>query len=75
MRPREAPCAGDVAQLGERGLCKPEVDGSIPFISTCGDFISTMWRLHLHPKVAGRAGAENAAILGGPRDGDRPLDL
>ena len=25
---------GDVAQLGERGLCKPEVDGSNPFIST-----------------------------------------
>ena len=25
---------GDVAQLGERGLCKPEVVGSIPIIST-----------------------------------------
>ena len=28
-------CArGDVAQLGERRLCKPEVAGSIPVIST-----------------------------------------
>ena len=26
--------AGAVAQLGERGLCKPEVVGSIPFSST-----------------------------------------
>ncbi len=25
---------GDVAQLGERGLCKPEVVGSNPIIST-----------------------------------------
>jgi hypothetical protein len=25
---------GVVAQLGERGLCKPEVNGSIPFSST-----------------------------------------
>lgn len=25
---------GDVAQLGERGLCKPEVVGSIPIVST-----------------------------------------
>ena len=25
---------GAVAQLGERGLCKPEVIGSIPFSST-----------------------------------------
>ena len=25
---------GDVAQLGERGLCKPEVEGSIPSVST-----------------------------------------
>lgn len=25
---------GDLAQLGERGLCKPEVRGSIPLIST-----------------------------------------
>jgi hypothetical protein len=28
------PCAGDVAQLGERLLCKQEVIGSIPFSST-----------------------------------------
>ena len=27
---------GDVAQLGERGLCKPEVVGSSPIISTNG---------------------------------------
>ncbi len=26
--------SGDVAQLGERGLCKPEVVGSIPIVST-----------------------------------------
>ena len=25
---------GDVAQLGERGLCKPEVVGSTPIVST-----------------------------------------
>ena len=25
---------GDVAQLGERGLCKPEVAGSTPVVST-----------------------------------------
>ena len=25
--------SGDVAQLGERRLCKPEVEGSIPFVS------------------------------------------
>lgn len=25
---------GDVAQLVERGLCKPEVVGSIPIVST-----------------------------------------
>ena len=24
---------GDVAQLGEHGLCKPEVEGSSPFVS------------------------------------------
>ena len=29
---------GDVAQLGERRLCKPEVRGSIPLISTFDDF-------------------------------------
>ena len=27
-------CLGDVAQLGERWLCKPEVAGSIPVVST-----------------------------------------
>ncbi len=27
-------CPGDVAQLGERRLCKPEVAGSIPVVST-----------------------------------------
>jgi hypothetical protein len=26
--------SGDIAQLGERRLCKPEVTGSIPVIST-----------------------------------------
>jgi hypothetical protein len=32
---RKAPvdANGDVAQLGERRLCKPEVEGSIPFVS------------------------------------------
>jgi hypothetical protein len=25
---------GDIAQLGERGLCKPEVVGSNPIVST-----------------------------------------
>ena len=28
------PLRGDVAQLGERGLCKPEAEGSSPFVST-----------------------------------------
>ena len=31
---RKAVRCGDVAQLGERGLCKPEVEGSSPFVST-----------------------------------------
>lgn len=31
---REFPALGDVAQLGERWLCKPEVTGSIPVVST-----------------------------------------
>ena len=32
---------GDVAQLGERGLCKPEVVGSIPIVSTkCSSRVS-----------------------------------
>jgi hypothetical protein len=30
----EATDSGDIAQLGERRLCKPEVTGSIPVIST-----------------------------------------
>ena len=30
----EFPALGDVAQLGERWLCKPEVTGSIPVVST-----------------------------------------
>ncbi len=34
MRAPAAGYTGDVAQLGERGLCKPEVVGSIPIIST-----------------------------------------
>ena len=29
-----AQTTGDVAQSGERGLCKPEVAGSIPVVST-----------------------------------------
>ena len=40
-RPTIAPCPfgglqgfGDIAQLGERRLCKPEAAGSIPAIST-----------------------------------------
>ena len=36
MRPEGRICYndGDIAQLGERRLCKPEVTGSIPVIST-----------------------------------------
>jgi hypothetical protein len=30
---------GDVAQLVERGLCKPEVVGSIPIVSTFEDSV------------------------------------
>ena len=46
---------GAVAQLGERGLCKPEVVGSIPIIST-----------RVAPRVPGRAGQvapANAAVF------------
>ena len=32
---------GGIAQLGERLLCKQEVNGSIPFISTKGDGVGT----------------------------------
>jgi hypothetical protein len=32
--PRSERLSGAVAQLGERGLCKPEVVGSIPISST-----------------------------------------
>ena len=32
---------GGIAQLGERLLCKQEVNGSIPFISTTGDGVGT----------------------------------
>ncbi len=53
---------GDVAQLGERGLCKPEVVGSIPIVSTnhssrgscLGFFVSPEFgnrgsgRIHVH---------------------------
>ena len=35
--PRRLDATGDVAQLGERGLCKPEVAGSIPVVSTILD--------------------------------------
>ena len=31
---------GDVAQLVERGLCKPEVVGSIPIVSTHKRFVA-----------------------------------
>jgi hypothetical protein len=31
---------GDVAQLVERGLCKPEVVGSIPIVSTFEESVS-----------------------------------
>jgi hypothetical protein len=34
QRRRSHERSGAVAQLGERGLCKPEVIGSIPFSST-----------------------------------------
>jgi hypothetical protein len=43
---------GDVAQLVERGLCKPEVVGSIPIVSTNFCFAAS--------------DCENAAILRGP---------
>ena len=32
--PKNEQATGDIAQLGERRLCKPEVTGSIPVIST-----------------------------------------
>ena len=53
---------GAVAQLGERGLCKPEVVGSIPISST------TVSPTFFHPsRVAGpkQAGVEALCRLGG----------
>ena len=46
---------GDVAQLGERGLCKPEVDGSIPFISTNGDRAKDQERKQFYRSAPKRA--------------------
>ena len=37
----EFPALGDVAQLGERWLCKPEVTGSIPVVSTSKALFAT----------------------------------
>ena len=44
---------GDVAQLGERGLCKPEVEGSNPFVST-NFTLGNKQRLDKNPSEVGR---------------------
>jgi hypothetical protein len=49
---------GAVAQLGERGLCKPEVVGSIPISSTVRSF----WVGHLSRTVTTRRRRGQAAI-------------
>ena len=38
-------CHGALAQLGERGLCKPEVRGSIPLSSTMKRTAADLGRL------------------------------
>lgn len=41
---------GDVAQLGERRLCKPEVEGSSPFISTTFYSLKlSLYSIPIHP--------------------------
>lgn len=45
--------AGAVAQLGERGLCKPEVVGSIPISSTNPEHNLTL-RFHREPPAPHR---------------------
>jgi hypothetical protein len=52
---------GAVAQLGERGLCKPEVVGSIPISSTRNDFFAT----HAETGVA-------VSFVDSPLEGGRP---
>jgi hypothetical protein len=42
---------GDVAQLGERRLCKPEVEGSIPFVSI---LVACYWLLDTGKKQTTR---------------------
>ena len=43
VRLYSGPLCGDVAQLGERRLCKPEVVGSIPIISTKEEVVSRLF--------------------------------
>ena len=56
---------GAVAQLGERGLCKPEVVGSIPISSTTG------YRGFLAARDAARCDV-TSALRGRPAS-DRPV--
>ena len=51
-RPGDPNDQGAVAQLGERGLCKPEVVGSIPISSTSWS-LQTHFLVHLVHGVPG----------------------
>ena len=47
-------CHGALAQLGERGLCKPEVRGSIPLRSTINELGEHFWVFAFLHKANGR---------------------
>ena len=56
LGPFEVPF-GDVAQLGERGLCKAEVGGSTPLISTNNILLFDNWN-------SGKGGKYTIKLLG-----------
>ncbi len=58
-RPSRNQTVGAVAQLGERGLCKPEVVGSIPISSTNPEHdLKRVPSRTARPKQAGDAGLD-----------------
>ena len=54
---------GDVAQLGERGLCKPEAEGSSPFISTRIVNAPATGRFFMSKERAGARTREGGSVL------------
>jgi hypothetical protein len=62
---RNQGCAGGVAQLGERLLCKQEVIGSIPFTSTTDRTMRSNVRVKARQRrsCAARAQSATAALL------------